>query len=106
MTEETKEEIQHVTKKELSRKICQLRKEYRDDISELHIYVSNLSTQFNNALIAINKSISGHSKGVQNVYDEVKAIKDLYNITTQDTVIFNKIVKLKEIIEKARLTDM
>jgi hypothetical protein len=48
----------------------------------------------------IEKIIRAHAVGMQNVYEEVKIIKNMYNVSIIDTELLDKIQRIKIVLEE------
>lgn len=61
-------------------------------------YASNENTL--KRLEHIENLIHSHSVGVQNVYEEIKRLKTMYDITTTDSELLDKLQRIKDILKE------
>lgn len=68
---------------------------FRTEVREFYEFNSFIKKRLED----IEAMIHNHAIGVQNVYTQMQEIRDFFGIAKMDTVMLEKIARIKEIIE-------
>jgi len=103
----SREELETLIAEECYAHVVKYHDEKYEEMDSIYRQVKVLSTDIFesnirvlNRLQEIESMISAHSVGVQNVYDELKVIKEVYEVSKIDKDLFNKIHRIKQIMEE------